>query len=125
MPVTTELPTEEQYRAALWRTFDLADELMTLLSEGSLWPDVLDGSTMAIDNAETEPHQLSHVVQTLLYSAIEHLHATAALVRKAGLLNNAPPFTLCRAAVETAATAYWMLAPTERRQRLKNHLIYV
>jgi hypothetical protein len=123
--VTKPEPTDEQYQAALWQTCDLADHLLAGVSAGSLWPDVIEGSSMAADNAETEPFQLSHVVQTLLYVAIEHLHATAGLVRKAGLLHNAPPFTLCRTAVETAATAYWILSPNEQKLRLKNHLTYM
>jgi hypothetical protein len=118
-------PTDEQYREAMYRTFDLADELMSDTADGTLWPDVLDGSQMALDDSETDPHQMAHVIQGPLNNAIEHLHATAALVRKTALLHNGPPFTLCRTAVESAATAYWMLVPTERKQRLKNHLIYV
>jgi hypothetical protein len=123
--MTEPPPTDEQYHVALYRTFDLADELMVGTNAGTLWPDVLPGSSMESDNAETEPHQMAHLIETPLNSAIEHLHATAGLVRRAGLLHNAPPFTLCRAAVETAANAYWLLCADDEKKRLWRHLVCV
>jgi len=112
--VTQPQPTDQQYRDALYRTFDLADDLLNGTNAGTLWPDVTPASQMESDNTETEPFQMAHIIQTVLNAAIEHLHATAGLVRKAELLHNSPPFTMCRAAVETAATAYWLLQPKTR-----------
>jgi hypothetical protein len=54
--MTKPSPTDEQYREALYRTFDLADELMAGINAGTLWPDLLPGNSMESDDAETEPH---------------------------------------------------------------------
>lgn len=119
------IPTEDEYHEALFHTFDLGDQWIMATNQGTLWPDLLPGSQMDSDDAETVPFQLSHIIQNLLSAAIEHLHALAALVRKAGMLHNSPPFTLGRAAVETAATAYWLLQPTDQKTRLWRHLAVV
>lgn len=115
------LPSDADYHDALMQTFDRADELMTAASDGRLWPKPQPGSDLAAEDAMTDPFQTSHLVQNLINAAIEHLHAVAALVRRAGILHNAPPFTLNRAAVECGAAAYWMLEPDERTERLWRH----
>lgn len=106
--------TEEDFREAAFRVFDLTDQLMQATNDGRLYPDMKPGSRQESDGAETAPFQMSHNIQQLLNAAIEHIHATSAVVRRAGFLHNSPPFTLGRAALECAATAFWSSNPTTR-----------
>lgn len=124
-PNQDQRPTEEQSQAALWELFDRIDEWQAALSAGELFPLHLPAdSRMAGDDRATAPLQMSHVIQTSLSVAIEHLHATAALVRKAQLLHNSPPFTLVRSTLESAALAHWILEPDSRSTRIKRLLAY-
>jgi hypothetical protein len=123
-PTGRRLPTEEQYQARLWKIFDWADATQALLSEGELLPHPERRSPMEVDNRRTHPLEIAHSVHTLITVAVEHLHALAALIRKARVLHNSPPFTLCRSSIEAAATAVWMLQPTDWRERVRRLVIY-
>jgi len=95
----TEPPRPTSSTAWALYARSIADELDWLGQRGHAVPDVLPSSSMESDNAETEPHQMAHLIGTLPHSASSNLHATAGWC-VGGLLHNAPPFTLCRAAVE-------------------------
>jgi hypothetical protein len=124
-PPERRLPTEEEYQAQLWKIFDWADATQGLVSGGELLPHPEPRSPMAVDNRRTHPLEIAHSLQTLITVAVEHLHALAGLVRKAGLLHNSPPFTLCRSSIEAAATAVWMLQPADSwRERVRRLVIY-
>ena len=123
--MTNTSVSEQEYERVANHLFGLTDQLMQATNDGRLYPDMKTGCRQQSDDAETDPFQLSHIIQNLLNAAIEHVHATAAVVRKAGLLHNSPPFTLSRAAVECAGTAYWLLEPAEQRQRLRRHVTVV
>jgi hypothetical protein len=89
------------------------------------FPDVQRRSQLDTDNRRTAPLQMANTLQTLIWVAVEHQHAIAAVVRKANFLHLAAPFTLARAAVESAALAYWMLEPANSyRERIRRLLIY-
>lgn len=111
-------PTDDEYREALFRSFDLGDELMTRVNNATLWPQPTHDSELVAADQDSEPFQFTHVIQNLINAAVEHFHATGALVRRAGFLHNGPPFTLGRAAVECAAYAYWLLVPDDAKVRL-------
>ena len=117
-------PTEEDAQKVLWGIFDLVDAAQAALTAGTFWPDVGRGSQMQGDNRKTAPLQMAHSLQTLISVSVEHLHALAALVRKANMLHNTAPFTLARSAVESAATAFWMLQLPGGRERVKRLVIY-
>jgi hypothetical protein len=118
-------PTEDEYRDSLFRLFDQIEVAQEQLAAGVFFPDVGRRSQLDDDNRKTHPLEMANALQTLIWVAIEHQHALAALVRKANFLHNAAPFTLARAAVESAAVAYWMLAPTDSyRQRIRRLVIY-
>jgi hypothetical protein len=124
-PTDRRLPTEQEYRARLWKIFDWANVTQDLVSQGELLPDPERRSPMEVDNRRTHPLEIAHSLQTLITVAVEHLHALAGLVRTAGLLHNSPPFTLCRSSIEAAATAVWMLQPTDSwRERVRRLVIY-
>jgi hypothetical protein len=103
-PSERPLPTEEQYQAKLWEIFDWAEATQGLMSRRELLPDPERDSQMEVDNGRTHPLEIAHSLHALI-TAVEHLHALEGLVRKAELLHNSPPFTLCRSSIEAAATA--------------------
>jgi hypothetical protein len=123
--VVNKSVSEQEYESEANHLFGLIDQLLQSTNDGRLYPGMKAGCRQQIDDAETDPFQLSHIIQNLLNAAIEHVHAIAAVVRKAGLLHNSPPFTLGRAAVECAGTAYWLLEPADQSQRLRRHVTVV
>lgn len=75
-------------------------------------------SALAGDDKATDPYNTSHAFLQSLTSAIDHLHAAKSLVHGAGLLHLGAPATLARSAIENAATAWWILAPRSRDERV-------
>ena len=80
--------------------------------------EVQTGSLLADDDAATGCFQTSHAALGALHTATDHLHSLRTLVRDAGWLHTYAPFTLCRTALECAATAVWLLAPEARQERI-------
>ncbi len=79
-------------------------------------------SRLASDDALTDPYQVSHAVAISIGAALDHLLALRALIIDAGSLPMAAPFTLTRAALESAAQAVWLLAPPEQSVRVRRRL---
>jgi len=118
--------TEEQARRRSWQIFDLVNAAIALMDTNALWPAVEKGSRMARLNKKTNPVHMAHYVQLLIGVALEHLHAIGALRRDANMIHNSPPFTLARSAVEAAATAHWILQPTDSwHEQIKRLVIYL
>ena len=83
------------------------------------------GSSLAGDDRDTEPFQISHAATTAIGVAIDHLHCLLqSVVSGAGTpdvkITTRPwaLYSLLRGAIENAATAIWLLAPATRGERL-------
>jgi hypothetical protein len=83
------------------------------------------GSSLARDDCDADPFHISHVATSSMAVAVDHLHCLLQyVVSGAGTANlsiTTRPwalYSLLRGAVENAATAVWLLAPTERAERL-------
>jgi hypothetical protein len=110
----------------LGKTFDKVERLQDARAANTLFPPIERRSDLAALDRRTSPLQLSHSIQNLMSSAIDHQHALARLVGgDRGILHTNAPFNLSRGAVESAATALWMLQPTDSwRQRVRRLVIY-
>lgn len=75
-------------------------------------------SALIGDDKATHPYNTSHAFGQSLSAAIDHLHAAKALVHDAQMLHLGAPSTLARSAIENAATAWWLLAPRGRDERV-------
>lgn len=88
-------------------------------------PDPLPGSSLAGDDARTDPLQLSHLAVQSIGVAVDHLHSIR-MAMCAGPaqvnLHTYAPFTGTRAAIENASTALWMLLPASRQERIVRRL---
>lgn len=96
------------------------DELARATSLGM--PQVEAGSSLARDDDATSPVQLSHAAWTALTIASDHLSAYRALIVDAQQTRPWAHHTLLRAAIENAATAVWLLAPSKRTTRIERRL---
>lgn len=121
--VTTEIP--ELDSAAIqqkWREIaPLIDRIMARVDEPNEFP-VESGSSLAGDDRATAPYQLSHVLSLCLVAGVDHLHAAKSLVIDQQVLHLAAPSSLARGALENFATAYWILGPVRRRDRVEHAL---
>lgn len=80
--------------------------------------DVQPGSSLAGDDRATAPYQLSHVAEHAIGVAVGHLHCLRAAVQEAESLHAWAPYTLLRAAIESAAAALYLLGPASRDERV-------
>jgi hypothetical protein len=110
----------------LGKTFAIVEGLQDARESNTLFPPIERRSDLAAVDRRTRPLQLSHSVQTLISAAVDHQHALARLVGgDRGVLHTNAPFSLARGAVESAATALWMLQPVNSwRQRVRRLVIY-
>lgn len=119
--VVPEEPTEEAVaayatillrRAIEWAR-DLSDERLDVLQ--TLQP----GSATAGDDAATAPYHLSYMAMQSLQAARDSLLTIGDLTHDSlPGLRPGPPYTLCRAAIENAAAALWLLTPLDRETRV-------
>ena len=84
--------------------------------------DVSWGSSLAGDDRASSPYQVSHALRSCLMSGIDHLHACKVLLLEARVLHVSAPATLLRGCLENMATAYWILGPDARDDRIERAL---
>jgi hypothetical protein len=79
--------------------------------------EVQSGSELDEDDRATDYLHVSHMVTTSLIHAVDHLYALRTLLVDARVLHTSADFTLVRSGLENAATAVWLLAPQQPRER--------
>jgi hypothetical protein len=113
--------TSEQIQAKWDEMSPLIDKMMERVGTPGEFP-VSPKSNLADDDSASDPYQVSHVIRHCLTAGVDHLHAVKTLVRESGLLHVAAPATVSRGALETLATAYWILDPASRGVRIERSL---
>ncbi|MFC1438025.1 hypothetical protein ABUW04_07115 [Streptacidiphilus sp. N1-10] len=90
---------------------------------------VQPGSSLAGDDARTDPYHLSHSVQHALQVAIDHVQCLrSSLVERMDadkasvVLHTHGQATLLRGALENSARAVWLIAPPQRLERVRRRL---
>lgn len=76
------------------------------------------GSSLAGDDRASSPFQVSHAVTQCLMAGIDHAQAVKSLVVDHLELHTAAPGSLARGFIENLATAFWILHPRGRRDRV-------
>jgi hypothetical protein len=85
-------------------------------------PEVEAGSSLAGDARKSPNLQVAHAAWSGFAHAVDHLDALRMLIVEARVVHNYAPMTLVRAAMENAATAVWLLEPSQRAERLRRRL---
>ncbi|WP_073421687.1 hypothetical protein [Geodermatophilus nigrescens] len=85
-------------------------------------PTTEDSSPLAGDAKRSPVHRVDNAAWSAITYSIDHLAAVKALVIDAEVLHPFASFSLLRAAIENAATAVWLLAPSDRKTRLERRL---
>lgn len=81
------------------------------------------GSTLAEDDRLTAPYQVSHRTILALRVSVDFVDALARmLLGPAPTLHAFAQYALVRGALENAATAVWLLGPSDRMDRITNRL---
>jgi hypothetical protein len=113
---------DEQQVAAKWAELEpLINRLVERSEDPSEFP-VEPGSSLAGDDRASSPYQVSHCIRMCMAAGIDHLHAVKQLIVDDGTLHLAAPFSLSRGALETFATAFWILHPSSRNERVARTL---
>lgn len=102
--------------ASLSKTFALVEAWRERLHVQQPRPE--PGSSLSGDDRATDPYHLSHAVIEVLISAVDHLETLRLVVQEQHVIPARGGFTLVRAALENAAVAVWLLAPTSRDERV-------
>jgi hypothetical protein len=80
------------------------------------------GSSLSGDDTGSSPYQVSHAVHMCLVAGVDHLHAVKALLLDLQVLHTAAPFSLVRGSLENLSTAFWILNPNRRNERIERTL---
>jgi len=80
------------------------------------------GSALAGDDRALGGYHLSTAYRMCLTASIDHLHALTTLIVDQEILHLAAPASLARGTLETAATAFWLINPKSRDERITRTL---
>lgn len=109
----------------------LLDQLLADLAAVAQEYDVLhrdaptDDSVLGADNTATHPFQIGHFVGYCMLQAVDTCRSITRVVRDENGKVTLPimsVFTLARSVIECAATAVWVLQPSDRRSRALRRL---
>jgi hypothetical protein len=106
---------------ALQQTWQQIDALWDRFDDPQSWS-VEAGSSLTGDDQRVYPYSLSMAARKELSCAIDHLMMASRCFNQLHVLPPFSYFPLFRAALETACTAHWLLAPTSRSQRVLRRL---
>jgi len=104
----------------LLKVFGLVDDWFVRSQQKQASP--VPGSSLAGDDKATDRYPVSAAAASVLISAVNHIHAVRTLIVEAKKVHPNAPLTLLRGALENAATAVWLLAPTSRDTRVLRRL---
>ena len=116
-PAVSPAEVEEKWR----EISPLIDRLMVRAGAENEFQ-VRQRSALAGDDRGSAPYQVSYAFRQCLNAAIDHLHAAKLLVVDLRVVHLAAPASLARSALENAATAYWILEPRRRDERIMRAL---
>jgi hypothetical protein len=115
------LSHSESERAWASLRIDFA-EIGSWQDEGITSVEAKPGSLLGVVDAMSEPFQASHQIGYLLHTAVDHLHGLKMMMEQAGAQHTFAPYTLIRAAIESASTALWILQPDASREVARRSL---
>ncbi|WP_034270636.1 hypothetical protein [Actinospica robiniae] len=110
----------EQGKQALVQLFPRIKAWRERTSAVSLRP--APGSQLAKDDQLVHPYQISHAATGALVSAVDHMDALRTLVEDAHVVHARAPLTLLRGSLENASVAVWLLAASNRKERIRRRL---
>lgn len=120
---------EDRYLRELLRLLDGAKAYEDATNTHSEAWRVKRGSSLAGDDAKTDPYHLSHNVWMALCVAVDHLHCLRSTLvgNQQGskievTLHTHGQYSLLRGAFENSARAVWLLSPPQRLARVQRRL---
>ena len=104
--------SEDELRAMFRRDAAIIGEWMAEENGATRWV-VERGSPLTRDDELTAgPDPLSHQAISLIHASLDHLHGV-----RVDTIHTHAQYAMIRAGIETAATAWWLMAPEARRGR--------
>jgi hypothetical protein len=113
--------TEAELQRALELNWAQIDALWQRVADPASWA-VEDGSSLFGDDRQVYPYPISNAVRSELSCAVDHLMLVSRCLNTMRLIPPIALFPLFRAALETACTAHWLLAPASRPLRVQRRL---
>jgi hypothetical protein len=112
---------QPELQSALQLTWDQIDALWRRVDDPQSWG-VEDGSSLLGDDTQAYPYRISNVIRSELSCSVDHLMMVSRCINSLRVIPPIALFPLFRAALETACTAHWLLAPRSRAQRVQRRL---
>lgn len=107
---------------AKWDQYSRAiDRLAERVADPDDFP-VLPGSSLAGDDREAHPFEVSQAIRHILNVTIDQLHGVKVAVCDSQVQHLGVSTTLARAALENGATGLWILGPSNRNERIERVL---
>jgi len=115
-------PLDDQAIRDKWlKSAPLIERMMERVGTEGEFP-VEAGSSLSGDDKASSPYQLSHGLRMCLAAGVDHLHAVKVLVVDNEILHVGATSSLARGALENFSTAYWILGPDSRNERVARML---
>lgn len=115
-------PMTPDSRADKWAEMSEAiDFLANRVADPNDFP-VYPSSSMAGDDNDSHPFEVSQAVRHLINVTVDQLHGAKTLVHNAATHHLAVTATLARAAIENTASGLWILGPINRDLRIERVL---
>lgn len=109
--------TDVQINAALNQLRQFSIDAQRRSDRNGGWK-IAPGSQLQGDDRRTAPLQTSHLAQSALMPAVDHLHAFFASTLDEAAIHPIAPASLARGALECASSAIWLLLPKDRTERV-------
>jgi hypothetical protein len=115
-------PLSDELIIGKWQEFSgLANRLIERVGTDGEFETPL-GCAMAGDDSHLGGYQITTAFRMCLMAAADHLHALTSLVVEHQRLHLAAPASLARGAIENGATAFWLIHPKLRDERIEHTL---
>lgn len=106
----------------LERLAHMAELMLPALSADGPGMELPPGRKLALDESRSAPASARSFIYFDLLSAFSHIDAIVA-ISKAGVIYPHVPMTLLRPAIESSASAIWLLEPTSRDERARRAVL--
>lgn len=97
-------------------------ELAETRTDELLAAKVQPGSAAHALDLASFPYNWTHAVTSAMWGSVDHLQTLASLLRSEDGVRPLAPYSLCRAAVENACLALWLVSPDDHELRLGRSL---
>lgn len=114
--------TEAQIQRTLSEDFGVVSDLLESYGQDRRWP-VHPNSSLALDDEATAGFDpISSQFEGLMHAAMDNLHGVKSMIVDASAIHTFAEYAMIRAGIEASVQGWWLLAPSDRKDRCTRSL---